>query len=515
MINLRAFFTPQRVCTWVDKYNVGPMLLDLQEDRMLESLEEILRAQEDEDDQGFMVGERWKAFTYAQMGLSLRHSPALLKSVMKALLGKLAITYKRFDPKTGKSVTQKTDKIRVIVPNARTCSIETETMCQFLGLDVVVPRGEFRYLAEFNVVVVNDQDYDDFIRVNTGGSDLDDEVSLFYFNHQGSIYALMVRYPNDIGEYVVLKAPAGDKGPGARRVTFDPAGHLVKGRVYADHPDFTFDPAGLPKTTAKALQDGSLKFLGLAEGPEEVEQDYTPEFVFGLVERALFGSSPGMAVNIKMAANYVKKGQMAELLCSMEEIIDTCTMGTNTQSVRQINDYFENLYLAMKSLERARIDECMAYRFANHRLGQLPTEKGFLSQILEHIQKATQRAENWVKKHIPVEVPLQLFPPAELKLGHQLVQSKSIRLYWGLMEQQRRGQKTFDQIISEMAAHFQTTFGGKTEQAVKHFAYLILSSKHSDWLLQTKEFWPTYQKILSRAISEVPAPVVTYEGSLV
>lgn len=246
--------------------------------------------------------------------------------------------------------------------------IISESAACLIGEETDVERGEIRAIRDGDVWVVNDQDYIEFFRLNTGGSDLDDHFVLCFRMINGVKSVFIVRNPMGWREFQVLKFVEGDPYP-----------------VYtkADGTDIEFPvlPGKLTKNLFESIRDGESIIRGL-DGftPVEYPETYGPEALIPTMIELIAGEGGfvGAIINtITLAAGHNPK-LLEDVMAEMETIIDTFTQGGATEVRKALMEWSESIFDRLQGSEN--MDMALWLRRCNGADFNGTLVKGFFSR---------------------------------------------------------------------------------------------------------------------------------------
>lgn len=261
----------------------------------------------------------WNVRSWMMCGGKLSHSPWLFAQMGKNFLASMR--------------TDDDRKMRFPVPCAARALVITESLLRSLkGLYPEndnffrVELGEARWDTDLNVLVVNDMDYIEMYPSH-GGCDLDDFFQIYWRELDGEKVIIVVRSPNDWGEYSIFKYHSGD---------------WYSKNDIGDNPSafpvISSDPELWPKRLSEAIDDGDITYLGLPK-VEAVETNgtYDADFVLaGIDQTSASAASVGVNVNARQLWAITMKSHRPVQVCSMEDAIDAGVQGGNELEVNAV-----------------------------------------------------------------------------------------------------------------------------------------------------------------------------------
>lgn len=217
--------------------------------------------------------------------------------------------------KVANLLDKRNGRLRIPMPCVISEQIISESAARAAGYDISVNSGEVRRLVEQGVHVMNDLDYV-FAYDDQGGWDQDDFAKLFYRTFEGRKVIVVVRSPNELGQYTILNYVEGEEFP-----TYE----TVEGRVVS----FPTIEGPAPKQLSVALKDGSLRYTGLPsdllpKSNKKAAEYSKADFKADILACVGMGD-PGMPSNVRMLWADAVKMLRATYRCSQEKMVDAFT----------------------------------------------------------------------------------------------------------------------------------------------------------------------------------------------
>lgn len=191
-----------------------------------------------------------------------------------------------------------------------------------------VPFGSAHWDTDLNVLVVNDHNWVEMY-ASHGGCDEDDFFQIYWRTINGKKKVIVVRSPNDWGEYSVFDYIEGDW---SSKTTL-----LDKTTTF---PEVTADPDMWPKRLSEAVADGDVTYSGLPETEIRCDiQRYNVKYVEEAIEdTAASGRSVGVNVNARQLWSDSMKCHRPLQICSLEDCIDAGVQGGTDAEVQAVID---------------------------------------------------------------------------------------------------------------------------------------------------------------------------------
>lgn len=340
------------------------------------------------DDVNTMV--RWQARAWAMSGMSYTQSPWMFDHLASLMADSLRATDDR--------------KMKFPVPAAMRVLVISSSMAQAFGWEDDIERGTIRFYGDMEALVVNDEDWIE-MRPSHGGHDLDDFFVAYYRLIDGQRKVILVRSPNDWGEYTVFDYFEGDHYPYWLRANGE--------RI--EFPEISSDPSLWPQRLSEAIAANAITYVGLPsqhqpKPPKGETVPYNRSHIDAQVASAP-NSANSVGGNVNARTLYAltiapHEGHRPIQLCSMEQAIDA---GTQSVVKEDVTAVLEEAASVIKSVQESnyKVDLYMwNTRFAT-RYGLLPKyridEKGrltLLNQLRGDKAKAFRvLATNWSKEN--------------------------------------------------------------------------------------------------------------------
>lgn len=196
---------------------------------------------------------RWNARALVMSGMQITQSPWIFEQLAGSIV----------------SLLRPADKSRLRFPIqcAIRCQVISQSFASMCGEDVDIYPGEARFVEKLESIVVHDQDWLEMYRSH-GGCDLDDFFVAYYRTMQneeeGPVKVIvLVRSPNDIGEYSVFRYVEGDFAPS----------FTTNGGEEISFPEVPSDPKFWAPRLSEAYEAGLVEYAGL---PSENDPSVLP-----------------------------------------------------------------------------------------------------------------------------------------------------------------------------------------------------------------------------------------------
>lgn len=249
---------------------------------------------------------KWNARAWLMSGRRITESPWIFEQLASAIAKHIK--------------SNDESRLRFPVPCAVRAQVISQSFASMAGCDLIIPEGAARWSDELESIVVNDVDWIEMY-LSHGGHDLDDFFVGYYRTFGNLRKIVLVRSPNDWGEYSVFDYVEGDWFP-----------------VFEKHdgsfmlfPEVDTNPELWPKRLSEAVRDGDVVYTGLPSENEEKVFDphpYSPADVLALIENnKASAGSVGINVNARSLHALCMKSHRPVQLTSMEACIDAGTQG--------------------------------------------------------------------------------------------------------------------------------------------------------------------------------------------
>lgn len=334
---------------------------------------------------------RWQARAWAMSGLNYTQSPWMFDHLANLMADSLRADDNR--------------KMKFPVPAAMRVLVISASMAYAFGWEDSVEPGEVRFYDEMEAIIVHDEDWIE-MRPSHGGHDLDDFFVAYYRIIDGLRKVILVRSPNDWGEYTVFDYHEGDHYPYWQRAD----GTIIS------FPEVSSDPSLWPQRLSEAIKGGAIHYTQLPSkrvahsGPKPALERYKREHIDWQVRNAP-DSTTSVGGNVNARTLFAltvapHAGHRPIQLCSMEQAIDAGTQGGLHQDVSAV---MEEAALIITDVQASnyKIDMYMwNTRFAA-RYGALPAHRvdtsgrlTLLNQLRGDKAKAfKQLAREWSQKN--------------------------------------------------------------------------------------------------------------------
>jgi len=338
IINLHPFIQPGDYKLWLDQ----TFALWMEKVRSGEAGDMIAQMASDDTD--------WFLAEYFASGGKVEWFASIMRSVMRQYT-------KRIEQRS-------LAKMRLPVPGAR-YYIMSAAVKQAAGAACDVQPGQVELNADEHTAWVNDQDWHAFIAGVLGGADQDDSVMCIPFtDHDGTSKVILVRNPNQMGEYIILEPTATSAG-------IVPA-HMTVPQL---------DSRSLPKR----IDQQQRTYLGLIDpataGGLGEDAPYSLKTMEYAIERATANKATlGMMCNTLMVMKALWGDLSATLPARLEEVIDAdVKTGEDLSAVKAWCMAF-----ASKLMESGTKIPCVIHKRV-HPTAELPTTTGHWLDELETI----------------------------------------------------------------------------------------------------------------------------------
>lgn len=362
---------------------------------------------------------RWNARAWAMSGMSYTQSPWLFMSLAKLVSESLRPN----DAKT----------IRFPIPCAMRVLVITHSLARAYGADLEIERGEIRFCNEMEALVVHDEDWIE-MRPSHGGHDLDDFFSAYYRIIDGQRKIILIRSPNDWGEYSIFDFVEGD---------YYPTWVRANGAVL-EFPEISSDPALWPQRLSEAVAEGTVQYRHLpSEQPDAPKVTGEPhpyrraDVDWQVANGAASARSVGQNVNARVLwalCAAPTAGHRPIQLCSMEKAIDAGTQGGLKQDVDAVIAEAATIVHDIQNGEYPVDTFMWASRFSQF-YGLLPARRmvtGRLTQLYvmrrEKADVLLTLAANWAKEHCHPDPVVHELGALRFRQAQQLLIQCRIRM---------------------------------------------------------------------------------------
>ncbi len=216
--------------------------------------------------------------------------------------------------------TSDSNKMRIPAPCAIRCQVVSQSLASMSGCDLDIEVGSIRWLPEQDVLVVHDYDWLEMYESH-GGMDLDDFFVAYWRLIDGERKVVIMRSPNDYGEYSVFDYVEGDWYPTER---------VSAGTI--EFPPVPTYPGLWPKRLSEAVRDGEIEYLGLPSTRMDPEDSVRRLYNRSDVRAALLNNVDsqtcvGANVNARSLDSDTNRRHRPVQLTTMESCIDTGAQG--------------------------------------------------------------------------------------------------------------------------------------------------------------------------------------------
>lgn len=331
---------------------------------------------------------RWNARAWVMSGLPITYSPWLFEQLAVGLVSSLK--------------PQDQSKMRFPIICAIRCQVISQSFAAMAGSDIEVQQGTARYVEELESIVVNDLDWLEMYPSH-GGCDLDDFFVAYYRMMDGIKSIVLVRSPNDYGEYTIFNYVEGD---------FAPEYTLSNGLVIS-FPEVPTDPALWPKRLSVAVADGEITYRGLPSEHEQVPpptgSEYCNDDVFSAIENNKASQAcVGANVNSRSLWSLSVRQHRRDQLTTMESCVDAGAQGGSAADTEAVMaEAREIIKIITKDLD-VPIDAYMwTTRFASiykypFDMSRIKSD-GYISQLADFrgkfVQEFLEMARQWAQIH--------------------------------------------------------------------------------------------------------------------
>lgn len=350
MSNLPALYQPDDVKQWTRDFLLSNFER-LKSDQVMEawydmSMPYFNSSSRTFDQNDVLTLTKWNARAWLMSGRRITESPWLFEQLGSAIA-------KMIRPRDQR-------KLRFPVPCAVRAQVISQSFASMAGSDVFVQTGTARWCEELESIVVNDEDWLEMYRSH-GGHDLDD-FFVGYWRTVGNLRKIiLVRSPNDWGEYSMFDYVEGDWYP--QYDTYD--GGIVQ------FPAVPTDEKLWPTRLSEMHANGEIIYTGLPSTLVEPESYDLKPYGVGDVARLLgnnkdSASCVGAIVNARVLWSLCKGEHRQAQLASMEDCIDAGTQGGSADDAAAIHAEAKEIVRLLIDDPTVQIDEYMwSTRFAS------------------------------------------------------------------------------------------------------------------------------------------------------
>lgn len=370
MINLPAMYQFEDVSAWT-KEDLLAKFHKLNTNQIMESWYEMSSPFFNSSSRFFDHNDvasltKWNARAWLMSGRRITESPWLYEQLGYAIAKGLQ--------------AHKPSKLRFPIPCAVRAQIISQSCASMAGDDYVIERNEGRWSEELEAIVVNDLDWLEMYSSH-GGHDLDDFFVGYWRTIGGQRKIVVVRSPNDWGEYTILDYHEGDWYP-----VFET--HL--GQVSA-FPEVSDDPSLWTTRLSEMVADEQIIYTGLPSqnnpAPKVDPEPYSNKHVMRLIENNRASATcVGANVNARALHSLCVGSHRQVQLTTMETCIDTGTQGGSLEDAEAVMAEAKDIVSKIVADPKVMIDSYMwITRFARF------TESSFDRRRLTsntHVSKA-------------------------------------------------------------------------------------------------------------------------------
>lgn len=310
MITLPAVYQPDDVKSWIRDYLLANFE-NLKNDKIMESWFEMATPFFNSSTRWFDNNDvttltKWNARAWLMSGRKITESPWLFEQLGTAVAKSIKST--------------DASKLRFPIPCAVRAQVISQSFASMAGHDLPVPQGAARWSEALESIVVNDLDWLEMYRSH-GGHDLDDFFVGYFRTYRNMRKIILVRSPNDFGEYSMFDYIEGDWYPLVERHD----GSFIL------FPEISDDPSLWSKRLSEAVEDGDIMYTGLpsqSQPKQSSGQPYSVNHVMQLLQNNS-GSAACVGANVNARALWSLSANVHRpiQLTSMENCIDAGTQG--------------------------------------------------------------------------------------------------------------------------------------------------------------------------------------------
>lgn len=220
-------------------------------------------------------------------------------------------------------------RLRFPVPCAVRAQVISQSFASMAGWDITVQLGSARWVDELEAIVVNDHDWIEMYHSH-GGHDLDDFFVGYYRTFGNRRVIILVRSPNDWGEYSIFDYVEGDWYPEFEK-------HDGSFMVF---PEVNTNPELWPVRLSDALNQELVRYTGMPSSKDKkefVSRPYSTADVLEVIDNnTSSANSVGLNVNARSLWALTKKTHRPVQLASMEACIDTGTQGGSSEDAEAV-----------------------------------------------------------------------------------------------------------------------------------------------------------------------------------
>ena len=341
MSNMPALYQFSDVRWWTMQYLVDAFER-LKRDEVMESWYDMTSSYFNSsnrvfDEDNVITMTKWNARAWLMSGRRVTESPWLFERLGFAIAQSL-------NPADA-------SKLRFPVPCAVRAQVISQSCAAMAGWDMEIVQGSARWCEELEALVVNDHDWLEMYRSH-GGHDLDD-FFVGYWRTIGNLRKIVVvRSPNDWGEYSVFDYVEGDWYP--QFETYN--GDIVQ------FPEVPADPELWAQRLSEAHAEGKIAYSGMPSKrvkPEKTEpHPYGLNDVMHLIQNNQGSAScVGANVNARVLWSLATRKHRTLQLASMEDCIDAGTQGGSAEDTDAVHAEAKEIVEMIIADPSLRIDQ--------------------------------------------------------------------------------------------------------------------------------------------------------------
>jgi len=371
MINVPALYQPEDVQKWTRNFLLANFNR-LKNNEVMESWYDMSTPFFNSSARIFNQNDvltltKWNARAWLMSGLRLTDSPWLFEQMGSAIAKTLRV--------------QDEQKLRFPIPCAVRAQVVSASFASMAGCDMEVVPQSARWCEDLEAIVVNDIDWLEMYRSH-GGPDLDDFFVAYWRTIGNTRKIVLVRSPNDLGEYSIFDYVEGDWYP--QMETHD-GGFIL-------FPEVSNDPNLWAQRLSEAYELGEIIYTGLPSDADTTKPDphpYCYDDVKYLIENNVASAScVGANVNARSLWALTKREHRKVQLTTMESCIDTGTQGGHQDDIQAVHAEARQIVDDIIADTTLKIDSYMWYtRFAS--IFKMPFSPSRLTSDT-HVSRANQ-----------------------------------------------------------------------------------------------------------------------------
>ncbi len=493
MINLPALFDPADV-EFTTKEILNRALHGLKNNELLSYWFDMASSLFNRDTAAYDLQDvatltKWNARAWVMSGMQITSSPWLFEQLARTIVSVLRPN----DPQ----------KLRFPIACAIRCQVISASYASMCGSDVEVEVGTARYIEELESVVVNDEDWLEMYPSH-GGCDLDDFFVCYYRTIDGQKSIVLVRSPNDIGEYSIFKYVEGDFYPKFETVS--------QGTI--EFPEIDNDPKLWPQRLSEAVAEGRVTYRGLPSENAEKDKSEPGLYTMNHVRAAIVNNKSSQAcvganVNSRCLWSLTVRDHRPDQLTTMEACIDAGAQGGSAADTDAVMEEAKEIVDLIVESTDGPIDAYLwNTRFAPIHKYPFPMERissdGYITVNnlfrKDYARRFNEMAANYAQRHCVNKIDPLIHKLAALRLrdGYQLlVSSRASMVYVQDMLTSSGGLNGWDSIHGPIKARLEA----EPSDFDRHNLVLALfsachkvptatSGKYSDQLVMNPDIFP-------------------------